>query len=74
MPRSAEPMPPSPTGRVSGETYFEFTAIGRQVRVAAIDADTNVEVVVMGPATATQAQLQTLALNKLRRRLRTLGD
>jgi len=54
----------------SGEVYFEFTSIGRQVRVAAVDGATGLEVVVMGPATATQHQLETLALRKLQMRLR----
>jgi hypothetical protein len=51
------------------EVYFEFTAIGRSVKVAAIDAATGVEVSVVGPASATPAQLQQLALQKLKARL-----
>jgi len=53
-----------------GEVYFEFTPVGRQVRVAAVDAATGVEVIVMGPATASNDQLQTIALRKLQMRLR----
>ncbi len=53
-----------------GEVYFEFTAIGRNVKVAAIDAATGTEVVVMGPASASQAQLRQLALSKLKARLK----
>ena len=56
---------------ISGEVYFEFTAIGRTVKVAAIDAATGTEVVVMGPSTASQADLQQLALAKLRAKLRS---
>jgi hypothetical protein len=56
----------------AGEVYFEFTAIGRNVKVAAIDAATGTEVSVMGPATASQADLQRLALQKLLAKLK--GD
>jgi hypothetical protein len=52
-----------------GEVYFEFVQVGAQMRVAAIDADTGIEVVVIAPVSATQAQMQTLALAKLKRRL-----
>jgi hypothetical protein len=53
----------------SGPVYFEFTAIGSSVRVAAIDAATGVEVSVIGPVRASRADLQDLALRKLRTRL-----
>ena len=55
------------------EIYFEFVAIGRQVKVSAIDAATGTEVSVMGPATASRADLQRLALQKLQARLKTSG-
>ena len=51
------------------EVYFEFTAIGGAVKVAAIDATTGVEVSIMGPASAAQADLEQLALAKLKARL-----
>jgi hypothetical protein len=51
------------------EVYFEFTAIGRTVKVSAIDAATGLEVSVVGPATASQADLERLALQKLKARL-----
>jgi hypothetical protein len=51
------------------DVFFEFTQIGGQVRVAAIDSRTGFEVVVVAPATATQFQMQNLALAKLKRRL-----
>ena len=51
------------------EVYFEFKQIGSQMRVAAIDAKTGVEVVVIAPLTASQIQMQNLALAKLKRRL-----
>jgi len=52
-----------------GEVYFEFTQIGSVVKVAAIDAATGVEVTVIGPAAASQSELQQLALAKLKARL-----
>lgn len=63
-----------PAGTASGsnagnEVYFEFTPVGPQVRVAAIDAATGIEVVVMGPASAAPTDLERLALAKLRKRL-----
>jgi hypothetical protein len=57
-----------------GEVYFEFTVIGTTVRVAAIDATTNIEVVIMGPAKAAQADLKRLALKKLEARLAARSD
>ena len=51
------------------EVYFEFTAIGQVVRVAAIDAVTGIETVVMGPAGAAVADLKQLALGKLKAKL-----
>jgi hypothetical protein len=52
------------------EIYFEFTPCGRSVKVAAIDAATGTEVSVVGPASAARADLERLALQKLRARLR----
>lgn len=57
-------------GDRQNEIYFEFRAIGRSVKVSAIDAATGIEVSVMGPATASQADLQRLALQKLQARLK----
>lgn len=56
---------PSPVGRV----LFEFAQVGQQMRVAAIDEATGIEVILIAPLTATQIQMQQLALAKLRRRL-----
>jgi hypothetical protein len=53
----------------SGEVLFEFRQLGAQMRVSAIDAATNTEVVVITPATATPLQMQTLALAKLKAKL-----
>jgi hypothetical protein len=52
------------------EVYFEFTAIGKVVKVTAIDSLTGIEVSAMGPSSAAQADLQQLALQKLKARLR----
>ena len=51
------------------EVYFEHTVVGSVVRVAAIDGATAIEVQVMGPAGASQADLEQLALQKLKARL-----
>jgi hypothetical protein len=53
----------------SHEVYFEFTQLGGQMRVAAIDAGSGIEVIIIAPLAATQLQMQTLALAKLKRRL-----
>ena len=53
------------------DVYFEFKQIGGQMRVAAIDAKTGIEVIVIAPLTASQIQMQNLALAKLKRRLET---
>jgi hypothetical protein len=50
--------------------YFEFTAIGNTVKVTAIDSLTGIEVSAMGPVSASQADLQQLALQKLKMRLK----
>lgn len=51
------------------EVLFEFHQAGPQVRVAAIDVQSGVEVVVIAPASATPMQMKNLALAKLRRRI-----
>ena len=51
------------------EVLFEFVQIGQQMRVAAIDAATGLEVIVITPISASRQQMQQLALAKLRRRL-----
>lgn len=66
MPRSL-PRMQSPSAPVrTGEVYFEFQYVGQAVRVAAVDAKTGTEVVIMGPATASQDELQRVALQKLK--------
>ena len=56
-------------GGSSGQVYFEFTQLGAQMRVAAIDAATSIEVVVIAPLSATRLHMQNLALAKLRKKL-----
>jgi len=51
------------------EVLFEFTQVGQQMRVSAIDADTLTEVIVIAPASATRYQMQSLAMAKLKRKL-----
>jgi hypothetical protein len=57
-------------GPDSREVYFEFVAIGNVVKVTAIDSLTGTEVSAMGPASAAQSDLQQLALQKLKMRLK----
>lgn len=52
-----------------GNVLFEFSPVGGQMRVVAIDEATGIEVVLIAPLTATQPQMQQLALAKLKRRL-----
>jgi hypothetical protein len=51
------------------EIYFEFTSVGGVLKVAAIDGQTGIEVAVIGPACASQGDLERLALQKLNARL-----
>jgi hypothetical protein len=51
------------------EILFEFIRIGESVRVAAIDSETGLEAVAIGPAHAACADLEQLALRKLMRKL-----
>ena len=67
------PAGPGKPGSGGNEVYFEFTQIGGQMRVAAIDARTGTEVIVIAPVTATQVQMQNIALAKLKRRLESQG-
>lgn len=52
-----------------GEVLFEFVQLGQQMRVAAIDSASGIEVVVITPISATRNQMQQVALAKLRRKL-----
>lgn len=52
---------------------FEFTEIGGQVRIAAIDERSGLEIIVIAPAGASRQQMQQLALAKLRKRMEEAG-
>jgi len=56
------------------EILFEFVRVGAQVRVAAVDAASGVEAIVIGPASAARSDLQQLALRKLTRLLDREGE
>lgn len=58
------------TGTNPREVYFEFIAVGPQVKVTAVDAETGLEVSIVGPARASAADLERVALAKLRARLK----
>ena len=51
------------------ETLLEFIVLGDFAKVSAIDAETGIEVSVIGPATAARHDLERLAVGKLQRRL-----
>jgi len=55
--------------QVKSEVYFEITVVGGSARVAAVDAETLIEVTVVGPARASVADLKRLALGKLKARI-----
>lgn len=59
----------APAVGASGEVLFEFVTRGGFVRCAAIDGATGVEVVVVGPTSASQEHLKLIAVRKLRLRL-----
>ena len=54
---------------MAAEVLFEFVQVGRQMRVAAVDTQTGTEVIVLAPLAATKAQMQQVALAKLRKKL-----
>jgi hypothetical protein len=58
------------TGEARRDVYFEHIVIGGAVKVVAIDSLTAVEVSIVGPASAAKADLERLALQKLKARLR----
>lgn len=53
----------------SGSTIYEHSVMGEYARIAAIDVDTGLEVVVFGPASAARHDLERLAYKKLQRAL-----
>ncbi len=63
MSRASRP-PPDPRAGLR-EVIFEFSRVGAQTKVCAVDPATGTEAVAFGPASASQADLERLALNKL---------
>ena len=59
----------SQSGPPQQRVLFEFTTLGQQVRVSAIDEATGTEVVVICPPQLGQMQMQRMALNKLRHKM-----
>lgn len=55
------------------EVLFEMYAVGNSVKVSAIDPYSNIEVSVIGPATAASYTLKMNALRKLKAKLRKLA-
>lgn len=53
---------------------IEFISIGNSVKVSALDPETGIEVSIVGPARASEAQLTQNAVRKLRYRISTLGE
>lgn len=51
--------------RVTREIYVEFVVIGNAVKATAIDPETGQEASVVGPTTASQAQMAQAARRKL---------
>ncbi len=62
------------SGEGEREVIFEIVRLGDTQRVAAIDAESGVEVVVIAPAHAALADVRTLALKKLERVLAGSGE
>lgn len=52
------------------EVLFEHTVVGDVARCAAVDPETGLEVVAVGPAHGSRAALEFLAMRKLERALR----
>ncbi len=44
------------------------------MRIAAIDAKTGIEVIAIAPLSATQQQMEQLAINKLRKRIEQINS
>ena len=54
---------------MAGQIIIEFRRIGNSVRVAAIDAESGREAIIVGPASAGEATLARVARQKLLRLL-----
>ena len=55
----------APSGR-SGEIILEFVSIGKMIRVVAVDAASGLEATIVGPANAARADLERVAVRKLK--------
>ena len=62
------------SGESEREVIFEIVRLGDTQRVAAIDSESGVEVVVIAPAHAALADVRLLALKKLERVLAGSGE
>lgn len=62
------------TKRQDREVIFEIVRIGDIQRVAAVDVETGVEVVIQAPLSAALADARALALRKLERALAARED
>jgi hypothetical protein len=52
------------------EIYIEYKQVGQAMKVTAVDSETGMEVVIMGPASAAQTHLQKIAIQKLEMQLK----
>jgi hypothetical protein len=62
------------SGGAEREVLFEITRVGDVQRIAAVDVETGVEVVVQAPASASLVDVRNLALRKLQRALEDKGS
>mgnify|MGYP005811193457 CR=1 FL=1 len=67
--RSGYPPSPGPRPGEAREVIFEFSPIGGSVKLTAVDVETGIEVSVIGPSTASQHELERIAVQKLKLRL-----
>ena len=58
----------------SREIYLEFIPVGNSVKVVAVDAETGLEVSIVGPANAARRTLEQNAIRKLHFVLAKSGD
>ena len=56
------------------EIYIEYKQVGQAMKVTAIDAETGLEAVIMGPVSAAQTHLQKIAIQKLEMQLKKNSD
>jgi len=67
LPQSERPgTRPTEGGGAAREVYFELYPVGDSMKVSAVDGATGIEVSIVGPANLPQAELERVALNKLR--------